>query len=210
MQWWYWITINQVGYVMFVTNAPGAKKKIFRWYQDTIMIPEVNAHGLNFDDLNAKFGASIPVEETSVCWCDSDTPQLSTLINSLELFADNWVIMNKQQASASGEEQPADLTKVFKLLRLMLPHYTCAHLIGNKCPLKKLVLEVLEDNILYRLKLSTTKNNSLIDFISLLPEVLGKCCTTINVKHVFLENGILDRQTHWLPANTISWLINTK
>ena len=194
------INTDQVGYVLFMTNAPGAKKKRFRWYQDNILIPGVNAHRLKFDDFDAEFGASIPVEETAVCWCDGDIPQLSAITDSLELFAENRIIANKQHASASGAEQPADLAKVFKLLRVLLPHYTCAHLSVDECPIKKLVLEAFEDDILCGLKLSPTKKNSLVDFISVLPEVLGKCCTAVHVKHGFLENGTIDRQARRFPS----------
>ena len=102
--------------------------------------------------------------------------------------------------SASGTEQPADLAKVFKFLRLMLPHYTCAHLSVDECPIKKLVLKAFEDDILCGLKLSTTKKNLLVYFISIFPEVLCKCCTAIHVKHGFLENGTIDHQARRFPS----------
>jgi len=49
---------------------------------------------------------------------------MEAIKSGTDLFTDNKVIANKQHASWSGVEQPADLAKVFKLIKNILPSYT--------------------------------------------------------------------------------------
>jgi hypothetical protein len=64
----------------------------------------------------AKFDAStmtyIPDKLTAVSYCDGDI-KMEAIKLGTDLFTNNKVIANKQHASRSGVEQPADLAKVF-------------------------------------------------------------------------------------------------
>ncbi len=50
------VSSQDVGHVIFLRNTPGAEKKKFRWYQDTIVIPEINAHRLRHDNFDSSTG----------------------------------------------------------------------------------------------------------------------------------------------------------
>jgi hypothetical protein len=112
------INNQEVGHLIFMWNTNGAEKKRFRWYQQEILMPGINDHQKRF----AKF--DIPDKMTAVTYCDGDFSQINAIKSSIDLFTDNKVIANKQQASWLGAKQPADLAKVFKLLNNMLPFYT--------------------------------------------------------------------------------------
>ena len=43
--------------------------------------------------------------------------QVKAVTSEHQLFTDNKVIANKQNAARSGVEQPADLAKVFKVMK---------------------------------------------------------------------------------------------
>ena len=70
---------------------------------------------------------SIPDKLTAVTYCDGYFSQIDAIKSSIDLFTDNKVIANKQHASWSGVKQPADLVRVFKLIKNMLP----SHMVKN-------------------------------------------------------------------------------
>ena len=78
----------------------------------------------------------IPEKLTAVSYCDGDISQMDAIKSGTDLFIDNKVIANKQHASRSGVEQPADLAKVFKLIKNMLPSYTVKNVPAERCPMK--------------------------------------------------------------------------
>jgi hypothetical protein len=117
------INNEEVDHLLFMRNNKGAEKKRFRWYQQKILLPGINDYRKWF----AKFGAftmsSIPDKLTAVTYCDGDFSQIDAIESSINVFVENKVIANKQHASWSAVKQPADLTKVFMLIKLMLPSY---------------------------------------------------------------------------------------
>ncbi len=60
---------------------------------------------------------------------------------------------------------------------------------SDRCPMKKLVSEIFEMDRMKCLSLKYTKKNALINFPSVLPEIVT--CSKDNIKHGFIEAGEL-------------------
>ena len=140
------------------------------------------------------------MEETAMSWCDGDIPQLKTIKEALELFADNRVIMNKQSAASSGTCQPCDLAAPFKIIRNLLPTHTVRDLPPERCPMRRKVHKAFQSNELKGLKLTNTKKNALIDFIAVLPSILSKAFNIPNIQKGCLEAGIIDKIARRYPT----------
>ena len=190
---------TDVGHVVFLRNTPGAEKKKFRWYQDNILIPGINAQRLHHDNFDAAKGLEIPDSLTAVSWCDSDLSQVDAITNSIPLFTDNKIVANKQHAARSGVEQPADVSRVFKQIKQLINTTSNAHLPVERCPMKKLLSDAISED-LSCIRLASNKRGALIDFLSILPEVATKACTKSNIQHGFIEAGIIDEVNHRYPV----------
>jgi hypothetical protein len=64
----------------------------------------------------------IPDANGAVSWCDGDLSQIATIVTeeSLEIYCKHKICANKQNAARSAAEQPADLTRVFKLMHRLI------------------------------------------------------------------------------------------
>jgi hypothetical protein len=113
---------------------------------------------------------------TAVAYCDGDISQINVIKNSIDLFVDNKVIANKQHALRSGVEQPADLARVFKIIKTLLPEHTVKNIPAERCPMKAFMIDTFK-NKLDDLHLQSNKTKSLIDFISMLSAIATKLCT---------------------------------
>ena len=122
-------------------NTVGAKKRRCKWYQESILVPGVKDHQLVYDNLDSDAIPSVPVEETAVVWCDGDIPYIDAVTGNLKLFVNNAIIAKKQHAAGAGAEQPADLAKVFRVLKELLPSHIVRDLPPERCPMKKLIPE---------------------------------------------------------------------
>ena len=60
------VGIEELGYVLFMRDTEGAKKRKFKWYQENIFIPGVMKNCLVFDDLDVSTCSEIPIEDTAV------------------------------------------------------------------------------------------------------------------------------------------------
>jgi hypothetical protein len=136
---------------------------------------------------------------TAVAYCDGDISQINVIKNSIDLFVDNKVIANKQHATRSGVEQPADLARVFKIIKTLLPEHTVKNIPAARCPMKALMIDAFK-NKLENLHLPSNKTKSLIDFISTLSAIATKVCTVKNIQHRFTEAGMLDADNHRFPV----------
>ena len=58
--------------------------------------------------------------------------------------------------------------------------------------MKKLVTKMFEMDRMKCLLLKYTKKNALIDFLSVLPEIVTTACSNDNIKHGFIEAGELE------------------
>ncbi|KAL7550812.1 hypothetical protein ACHAWF_014763 [Thalassiosira exigua] len=91
-----------MGYVIFMRNVKGAKRKMFNWYGKTVLVPGINDHRLLFSGYDVEDHDDIDVRETAISYCDGDIPQLDAIKESLYLMAENRIICNKQCCAASA------------------------------------------------------------------------------------------------------------
>ena len=178
------INNQEVGHLLFMRNTEGAEKKRFKWYQQEILLPGINDHRKRYAKFDASSGSPIPDKLTAVTYCDGDFSQVDAIKTSIDLFAENKVIANKQHASRSGVEQPADLARVFKLIKNLLPSHTVKNIPAERCPMKALMLDAFKEQLVY-LNLASNKRHSLVDFISTLSVIATKACTVKNFQHGF-------------------------
>ena len=190
---------QSVGHLLFMKNTPGAEKKRFAWYQKHILIRGVNDHRKHFAGFDAGTGQECPDELTAVSWCDGDLSQIHAITNGTDELTANKIIANKQHAARSAVEQPADLTKVFKLIKLNLPHHSVADISSDMCPMKKLLMQAFND-VLECVHLPSAKRRHLIDFLCVLPDILNKCCTQKHIRQGFVEAGMIDNKHYRYPV----------
>ena len=190
---------REYGHLLFMKNTEGAEKRRVHWYHREIFVPGVNDHRLYYDNFDASSGREIPYHCTAVAWCDGEGNQIHELGRSIELFRDNKIIANKQHASRSGVEQPADLAKVFPVLHKQYANSTCKDIPREQCPLKAFMLDAF-DNELSFLKLAPAKKAAIIDMICVTPDAASKACTKENIRHGFIHAGIIDDKKYKYPV----------
>ena len=162
-------------------NTEGAEKARFKYYQEKILIPGINLQRKKHCDFDIAAGTSIPDKATAVAWCDGDLSQVYAVTQSAELFTENKIIANKQNAARSGVEQPADLTSVFRIIKKIQPTHTVRDIPVDRCPMKRLISKMFH-----------SKNMSFL--LSVLPEILTTACSKDNIKHGFIQAGIIDKE----------------
>jgi hypothetical protein len=72
---------------------------------------------------------------------------MNVIKNSINLFTDNKVIANKQHASWSGVIQTADLARVFKLIKRLLPEHTVKNIPAERCPMKAVMIDAFKNKL---------------------------------------------------------------
>ncbi len=184
------INNQEVSHLLFMRNTKGAKKKRFRWYQQEILVPGINDQCKRFANIDTSTMGSIPDKITAVTYCYGDFSQINAIHSSINLFTNNKVIENKQHASWSGFDQPANLAKVFKLIKNMLPSHTVKNIPAERCPMKALMLNAFKEK-LQDLNLAPNKRQSLVDFILTLLVMATKACMVKNIQHGFIETGMI-------------------
>ncbi len=186
------INNQEVGHLIFMRNTKGAEKKRFRWYQQEVLMPGINDHWKRFAKIDTSTLTSIPDKMTAMTYCDGDFSQIDAIKSSIDLFTNNKVIIaNKQHASQSGVEQPADLAKVFKLIKNRHPSHTVKNIPAKRCHMKALMLDAFKEK-LEDLNLAPNKRHSLVDFISTLSDMAKKACAVKNIQRGFIEAGMID------------------
>jgi hypothetical protein len=108
---------QQYGHLFSMRNTEGAKKACFRYYQEHILILGINMQRKKYSKFDIEAGSTIPDKLTAVAWCDRDMSQIDAIKKSVEVYTENKIIANKQNAARSGVEQPADLACVFKSVK---------------------------------------------------------------------------------------------
>jgi hypothetical protein len=98
-------------------NTEGAEKAWFKYYQEKILIHRINLQWKRYCNFDIAAGTSIIDKATDVAWCDGDLSQIDAIKISVELYAENKIIANKQNAAQSGVKQLANLTHVFKIIK---------------------------------------------------------------------------------------------
>jgi hypothetical protein len=194
---------KQCGHVFLMHNTEGAEKAWFKYYQEKILIPRINLQQWKYCNFDIAKGTSTPDKATAVAWCDGDLSQIDAIKQTVELFAENKIIVKKHNAAWSGVEQPADLVRVFKIIKNIQEEHTVRDIPSDRCPMKKLVSEIFEMDRMKCLSLKYTKKNALINFPSVLPEIVT--CSKDNIKHGFIEAGELSPLE---DCCYITWMLN--
>ncbi len=182
---------EQCGHLFLMRNTEGAEKARFKYYQEKILIPGINLQQRKYCNFDIAAGTSIFNKATAVAWCNGDLSQIDAIKQMVELFAEYKIIVNKQNAAQSGVEQPADLACVFKIIKNIQKKHTVRDIPFDRCPMKKLVSKMFEMDRMKCLLLKYTKKNALINFLSVLPEIVTTACSKDNIKHGFIEGGEL-------------------
>ncbi|EJK76050.1 hypothetical protein THAOC_02207, partial [Thalassiosira oceanica] len=106
-----------------------------------------------------------------------------------------------QNAARSAVEQPADLAKVFKIIKELLPNYTATNLPPGRCPVKDRVSTAfLTEPKLQSLKLRSTKKGALIDFLAVIGDVATRACSSKNIRDGFVAGGYIDDKVFRYPV----------
>ena len=191
---------QQVGHLFLMRNTEGAEKARFRYYQEHVLIPGINLQRKNYCNFDITAGTTIPDTATAVAWCDGDMSQIDAIKRSVDLYVENKIIANKQNAAWSGVEQPADLARVFKSIKRIQSKHTVRDIPVDRCPMKRLISDMFNSEKMEFLSLKSSKKNALIDFLSVLPDIATSVCSKDGIKHGFLEAGIIDKECHRYPV----------
>ena len=192
---------EQCGHLFLMRNTEGAEKARFKYYHEKILIHGINLQRKKFCNFDIAAGSSIPNKATAVAWwCDGDLSQIDAIKRSVEMYAENKIIANKQNAARSGVEQPADLTPVFKIIKKIQHTHTVRDLPVDRCPMKRLISDMFHSEDMSFLSLKSTKKNALIDFLSVLPDIATRACSKDNIKHGFIQAGIIDEDLNRYPV----------
>ena len=186
---------KQKGWLVFMRGETGMDKERYKTYRDKVFIPFVNASRNEFNGWED--GDPITSDLQAISWCDGDLAQIENIVNeeSLDIYKKNKIMANKQNPARTGSEQAADLTKTFPIMQSLQQTYTCQNIPTNRHPMKRRVSEVFTKlKKEGRLILKSSKEHSLIDFVSSIPAMSSKAMTFEGITHGFLEGGYIDRQ----------------
>ena len=87
-------------------------------YNDKVLMPFIR---MICKKLGWKEGQPVPDWLKAVSWFDGDIPQLQTMLFEAREALDDAekIVRNKHSASATGTQQPCDLSPVFRLLKFV-------------------------------------------------------------------------------------------
>ena len=139
-------------------------KKRYQTYQDNMLLPFISKTWSEFGGWVE--GSPIPEDLRAVSWCDGDLAQIDNIVSnkSLQIYSTNTICANKQSAVRSGVEQPADLTKTFKIMHKLQSEVTVSHVLIKNHPLKRMIHQQLKVlTFVGKLVLKPTKKNTLVD-----------------------------------------------
>ncbi len=191
---------QQLGHLFLMRNTKGAEKVRFRYYQEHILIPGINLQHKKYCNFDITAGTTIPDTATAILWCDGDISQIDAIKQSVDLYVENKIIANKQNAAWSGVEQPTDLAPVFNSIKRIQNKHTVRDITVNRFPMKRPNSNMFHSEKLEFLSMKSSKKNALINFLSVLPDIATSVCSKESIKHGFLEAGIIDKDYHCYPV----------
>lgn len=115
---------NRDGYLLFMRNTKGAHVERAKWYQKTVLFPQIAKDRKKYGKFDESTGRAIPDKLTAISASDSDLSQIEAVADTVDDYAEHKVIAVKQHAARTAVEQPADLAKVFMLIKRILPTFT--------------------------------------------------------------------------------------
>ena len=191
---------KQCGFLLLMRGQKGSDKIRYNYYCDNILLPFVQQSRMEFGGW--EYGTPIPHNLKAVSWCDGDLAQIENIVStdSLNKYKENMICANKQNAARSGVEQAADLTRTFKIMKRLQETVSCIDIPMINHPLKRIMMTKFEQLTRSgRLGLKPMKKDSIIDFISSIPEMTVKAATKRNIVHGFCENGMIDNKIGMYP-----------
>ncbi|KAL9178336.1 hypothetical protein ACHAXT_001764 [Thalassiosira profunda] len=148
-------------------------------------------------------GTPIPEWMKACCWFDGDIPQLQTMLyeayEAMDI-AEN-IVRNKHSASATGTQQPCDLSPIFKLLKLVASRTSATQFasLGLDAEIDTLFAETLRAKGL-NLDGNLRKKKALMDFLKSLPRIVEEVLKAKLVRIGFVESGMIDEETGLFPS----------
>ena len=92
-----------------------------------------------------------------------------------------------------------DLAKLFKAINDYAEMHTVSHIDSSCLPMKKRVTDAIRNQLKDSICLSNKKKEALVDFISIFSEIATKAATQSNIIHGYIQNGMLDVESHRYP-----------
>ena len=89
---------------------------------------------------------------------------------------------------------------MFKIIKKIQHTHTVRDLPVDRCPMKRLISDMFHSADMSFLSLKSTKKNALIDFLSVLPDIATRACSKDNIKHGFIQAGIIDEDLNRYPV----------
>lgn len=126
---------NRDGYLLFMRNTKGAHVERAKWYQKTVFFPEIANDRKKYGKFDESTGRAIPDKLTAISASDSDLSQIEAVADTVDDYVEHKVIAVKQHAARTAVEQPADLAKVFMLIKridttyIHVSHHTAIYFI---------------------------------------------------------------------------------
>ena len=185
---------KQCGTLLFM-KGKGCDRARYEIYKEEVFLPFVKNTRIEYGCWIE--GSPIAEDLKSVSWSDGDAKQVETIVSesSIDIYKENMIVANKQNAARSGTEQAADLTKTFKIMNLLQNKVTVSNISCDRHPMKRIINSAMKNlSSSNKLVLKPTKHNAIVDFISSVPEMTSKAVTRDNITHGFKENGMIDNK----------------
>jgi hypothetical protein len=90
---------QQFRHLFLMRNTEGAKKDCFRYYQEHILLPGINLQRKKYCNFDINAGTTIHNKTTAVASCDGDMSQIDAIKQCVDLYVENKIIANKQNAA---------------------------------------------------------------------------------------------------------------
>ena len=178
------------------TLSIGNKK--FMHYNDKVLLPFIAQVRKK---LGLVEGQDIPEWMTAISWFDGDIPQLQTMLFEERAALDltEKIIRNKHAAAATGTQQPADLSPIFRELKQLELSTTADD--DRAVGLGQIIDELFSDTLpKLGLKLANKKQRALMDFLKRLPAMLDEVLTKKNISKSFVDAGMADDEAKVYPV----------
>ena len=109
-------------------KVKGCDRARYEIYKEEVFLPFVKNTRIEYGCWIE--GSPIAEDLKTVSWSDGDAKQVETIVseNSIDIYKENMIVANKQNAARSGTEQAADLTKTFKIMNLLQNKVTVSNI----------------------------------------------------------------------------------
>jgi hypothetical protein len=87
-----------------------------------------------------------------------------------------------------------------KIVKNIQNTHTVGDVPVDRCPMKRLIKNMFDSDLFDFLRLKSTKKNALIDFLAVLPDIATTACSIDNIKHGFIEAGIINKEFNLFPV----------